>query len=53
MAKLLIRLIVLIPIALVVIAIYRLEQRWSTAPEPNVVYVNPGFKPTAPAPPAP
>jgi hypothetical protein len=50
MGRLLIRIIVLIPIALIVIAIYRLEQSWGTAPEPNVVYVNPGFKTPAPAP---
>jgi hypothetical protein len=53
MARFLTRLIVLIPIALVVVAIYRLEQRWTTTPEPNVVYVNPGFKPSVPAPTAP
>jgi hypothetical protein len=50
MGRLLIRVIVLIPIALVVFAIYRLEQSWTTAPEPNVVYVNPGFAAPAPAP---
>jgi hypothetical protein len=50
MGRLLTKIIVLIPIGLVVAAIYRLEQRWTTAPEPNVVYVNPGFSAPAPAP---
>ena len=50
MGRLLTKIIVLIPIALVVFAIYRLEQRWTTAPEPNVVYVNPGFSAPAPTP---
>ena len=50
MGRLLTKIIVLIPIGLVVLAIYRLEQSWSTAPAPNVVYVNPGFATPAPAP---
>ncbi|HEX3486219.1 MAG TPA: hypothetical protein VHT51_14245 [Micropepsaceae bacterium] len=45
------KIIVLGAIGLVVIGIYRVEQRWTSAPEsPGVVYVNPGFNTPSPAP---
>jgi hypothetical protein len=49
--RLLTKIIVLGAIGLVVIGIYRVEQRWTSAPElPGVVYVNPGFNTPSPAP---
>jgi hypothetical protein len=53
MGRLLTKLIVLVAIGLVVVAIYRVEQRWTSAPEAGIVYVNPGFATPAPAAPAP
>ena len=53
MSRLLTKLIVLAAIGAVVVAIYRVEQRWTTAPDPGVVYVNPGFSTPAPAAPTP
>jgi len=52
MGRLLPKLIVLIAIGLVVAAIF-VVTRGGPSTEPNVVYVNPGFATTAPAPPAP
>ena len=51
MGRLLTKLIVLVAIGLVVAAIYAVERRGASAPEPGIVYVNPGF--STPAPPAP
>jgi hypothetical protein len=51
--RLLTKLIVLAAIGAVVVGIYRVEQKWTTAPEPGVVYVNPGFSSPSPASPAP
>ena len=48
--RLLTKIIVLTGIGLVVAAIYSMEQRLTSAPEPGIVYVNPGFKTPAPAP---
>jgi hypothetical protein len=53
MGRLLTKIIVLIPIGLVVAAIYRLEQRWTTAPEQGVVYIDSGMSARNPLPPAP
>jgi len=46
------KLVVLVAIGLVVAAIF-VVSRGGPAPEPNVVYVNPGFTTASPAPPAP
>ena len=53
MGRLLTKLIVLGAIGLVIVAIYRVEQRWTAQPEPGVVYVNPGFATPAPTPASP
>jgi hypothetical protein len=53
MGRLLTKLIVLGAIGLVVLAIYRVEQRWTAESDPGVVYVNPGFSSPATSPPAP
>ncbi|HXI99712.1 MAG TPA: hypothetical protein VNH44_00730 [Micropepsaceae bacterium] len=44
------KIIVLAAIGAVVVAIYRVEQKWTAAPEQGIVYVNPGFTTPSPAP---
>ena len=53
MGRLLTKLIVLGAIGLVCVAIYRVEQSWTAAPQSGIVYVNPGFSSPVPAPSAP
>jgi len=47
------KIVVLVAIVILVAAIYVVERRMASAPEPGVVYVNPSIDRPAPAPPAP